>query len=287
MDSKYPIFLIAFWLLLPGFLFAQTDTLNREDENGWKQGYWIIKAEMLEGNLCPAGQKVEEGRFLNNRKIGTWKYYFCSGRVKSEMTYREDKSAYCKNYYENGILQEEGVWKNGDWVGKYKYFYESGKPFYDFQFDENGKREGLQKYFHENGNTMIEGEWSDGKESGVIKEFNAYGQLVSEKTFNEGKLDETSVKSYKPSEPVAKEKEPEQKEIKKAVEPIPDKPLGLLPDGFNRTYIKGTKLVEKEGEFRNQQLIDGKIYKYDDGELKKIIIYKNGRVLREELPQTK
>lgn len=280
------------FLLLPLLLFisgewasAQSDTINREDANGWKQGFWLVSAEMLESSSCSAGQKVEEGRYRDNRKVGTWKYYYCSGRIKSEMTYREDKSAYCKNYYENGILMEEGVWKNGDWVGKYKYYYESGKPFYDFLFDEAGKRTGLQKYYHENGNTMIEGEWTEGKESGVIKEYNANGALIAEKTFNEGKLDETSVKTYTPIEksPVkVKEQEP-QKELVK--EPEVAKPLGLLPDGFNRTYIKGTKLVEREGQFLKQQLIDGKIYKYDQGVLKKIQIIKNGKVMKEETPE--
>jgi antitoxin component YwqK of YwqJK toxin-antitoxin module len=281
MLRRYLIFLFSLPLSLTLIANAQSDTLNREDGNGWKQGFWIVRAEMLDANPCPAEQKVEEGRYRDNRKVGTWKYFYCSGRVKSEMTYRDDKSAFCKNYYENGILMEEGVWKNGDWTGKYKYYYESGKPFYDFNFDESGKRTGLQKYFHENGNTMIEGEWTEGKESGVIKEYNASGALISEKTFNDGKLDEASVKNYTPVEkPQIKiaEKEPEKK-----IAPEPDKPLGLLPDGFNRTYLKGTRLVEREGEFRNQQLIEGKIYKYENGQLKKILIIKNGKTVKEEI----
>lgn len=263
--------------------FSQSDTLNREDNNGWKQGYWRVSAEMLESSPCPAGQKVEEGRYRDNRKVGTWKYFYCSGRVKSEMTYQDDKSAYCRNFYENGIIMEEGIWKNGDWTGKYKYYYESGKPFYDFSFDENGKRTGYQKYFHENGNTMIEGQWTEGKESGVIKEYNANGALISEKTFNEGKLDEASVKTYVPvqkSEPTSTMvKEPE-----KPVLPEPEKAPGLLPDGYNKTYIKGTKLVEREGHFLKQKLIDGKVFKYENGTLKKILIVKNGKTVKEELP---
>ncbi|MEY4109757.1 MAG: hypothetical protein RLZZ46_111 [Bacteroidota bacterium] len=278
MYRNYLFVALILGFLIPDFSFAQPDTLNREDDKGFKQGYWIFTSEMLEASSCQAGKKVEEGYYKDGRRIGLWRFYHCSGRIKSEMTHREDKSVYCKNYYENGVIMEEGIWKNGDWVGKYRYFYESGRPFYDFNFDDSGKRTGYQKYYHENGNTMIDGQWADGKEAGTIREYNSSGALISEKTFAEGKLDEASVKTYKPETKVEiiEEKPVKDPEIKQ------EKSIGLIPDGFNRTYIKGTKLIEKEGEFRNQQLIDGKLYQYENGELKKIHIFSGGKKVREE-----
>lgn len=276
---------ILFLLLLvcgPAFLYAQTfemqgnDTINKTDEQGWKQGKWVVVniAGLMPG--CKDGQKLEEGNYLNNRKVGTWKLYHCNGRVKCEMVYHEDKSATVKNYYENGVLREEGTWKNNTWTGNYKYYYESGKPFYDFAFNEDGKRDGFQKYFYENGNTMYEGTWKDSKEAGVIKEYYEDGSLKAEKTFNDGKIDEESVKNYAPQ---AKEKKVEVVEEKKAEPVVPEVPDMKIPDGKNKTYYSNGK-IERDGEFLKGKLFRGKHYFYKDGELFKTVYYEEGRPSR-------
>ena len=189
--------IVFLFLIAPLFSVAQnSDTLNVTDAQGQKQGYWIMTHS---GNVIPGcadGQKLEEGRYLNGKKTGAWKMYHCNGRVKCEMLYREDRSAFVKNYYENGVLREQGTWKNNTWVGDYKYFYENGKTFYDFAFNQDGKREGRQVYYYQNGNTMYEGNWQDSKEAGVIKEYYEDGSLKSEKNFLNGVLDENSVKNY-------------------------------------------------------------------------------------------
>jgi antitoxin component YwqK of YwqJK toxin-antitoxin module len=269
-------------LLAVNLGFAQSfemqgnDTINKTDEQGWKQGKWMVVniAGTMPG--CKDGQKLEEGNYVNNRKVGTWKLYHCNGRVKCEMVYGEDKSAFVKNYYENGVLREQGTWKNNTWTGDYKYFYETGKPFYEFAFNEDGKREGFQKYFYENGNTMYEGTWKDSKEAGVIKEYYEDGSLKAEKSFNDGKIDENNVKNYAPQ---AKEKK-EEPVVEKKVEPIvQEAPDMRVPDGKNKTYYSNGKL-ERDGEFLKGKLFRGKHYFYKDGELHKTVYYEEGRPAR-------
>jgi len=250
------------------------DTINKSDEKGWKQGRWVVVNSAGLMPDCKEGQILEEGYYQNNRKTGNWKFYHCNGRIKSEVSYKEDKSAYVKNFYENGVLREEGTWSNNTWIGGYKYFYESGKPYYDFQFNEDGKREGFQKYFFENGNTMYEGTWKDSKESGVIKEYYEDGSLKAEKAFNDGKIDEANVKNYSPKP--QEKKETVVKEEKKE-EKIVEQPADLrMPDGKGKTYYSNGKL-ERDGEFLKGKFFKGKHFFYKEGELYKTVFYDEGR----------
>ena len=56
---------------------------------------------------------VEEGEFSEGRKIGMWKAYFPSGKLKSEITHDNGrpKGPYT-TYYENGQIEERGNWEN-------------------------------------------------------------------------------------------------------------------------------------------------------------------------------
>ncbi|MBI4646574.1 MAG: toxin-antitoxin system YwqK family antitoxin [Bacteroidia bacterium] len=167
-----------------------SDTINKVDANNMKQGYWI-KFDNTKTI------KVEEGKFVDDKKEGIWITYYADGKIKSEITYVKGKpDGYARIYYQNGNLSEEGDWKGTKWVGNYKFYYENGSTQYEWSYNNTGKRTGEQKYYHDNGNLMITGEWIDGKENGVIKEYNEKGVLIAEKSFNNGTLDPASVKDY-------------------------------------------------------------------------------------------
>ena len=77
-----------FFLFLAAFLnlsiiFGQVvpnDTINRTDSIGRKQGYWIKKDR--DGTL------KYEGRFVNDRPTGTFKYYYPEENSKSNYNFR-------------------------------------------------------------------------------------------------------------------------------------------------------------------------------------------------------
>jgi antitoxin component YwqK of YwqJK toxin-antitoxin module len=265
---KLIIYILSFLLFISS-VYGQKDTLNATDANNLKQGYWIVKDEN--------NKIIEEGNYLNDAKTGLWKAYFTDGTIKQEITFIDNKpDGYAKFYYPSGLVSEEGIWKGNKWVGEYKYYYPNGKPSYEWKYSEQGKRTGVQKYYHENGNIMIEGEWNEGKESGPIKEYDQNGKLVAEKTFNNGQLDEASVKLYAPTAPTNNQiQENNTNEIK----PVnPD--VGYFSgNGHNVTYTKDKK-IEREGEWKDGKLIDGKRYYYDEtGKLIKTSIYKNGNIV--------
>jgi antitoxin component YwqK of YwqJK toxin-antitoxin module len=128
---------------------------------------------------------------------------------------------------------------------------------------------------------MVEGNWNDSKEAGVIKEYNRDGKLITESTYNDGKIDEASVKVYKPEaekpKPEPKKEEPPV-EVKKE-EPAKPADVGMLSDGFHKTFDKKGR-VAKEGEFKKGVLIDGKVYIYEGDKLVKTNIVKGGMVTK-------
>ncbi len=253
--------------------------INKKDANGLKQGKWVFYYDDAKTQI------KKEGEYKDNKKTGIWKEYYVSGKVKSEITYIKNKpNGYAKFYYENGNVSEEGIWKGNKWVGDYKYYYKNGKPSYVWHYSENGKRTGEQKYYHENGKIMIEGNWQDGKEQGTIKEYDNTGKLISEKTFNDGKMDETSVKIYNTNSAnnTTKTNNTETKNTNTETTNTTKKPkeVGYFDgNGFHTVYNK-YKLVDREGEFKNGKLISGKRYYYNpDKTLKKTVIYKNGNIV--------
>jgi antitoxin component YwqK of YwqJK toxin-antitoxin module len=281
MKIKYYIFLIILIALemAHSSVMAQSDTLNVTDAQGWKQGRWIELSDGEDAEGCNAGTKIEEGIYKDNRKVGVWRRYWCSGKLKNELVYNADRTISSKDYYQDGKLKEEGTWNSSGWIGSYKYYHANGKLYYEWVYDQSGKRTGRQRYYFDNGNLMFEGEWNAGNEAGLIKEYYEDGSLRSEKFFNNGKLDTTSVKVYAKKE--IKAIEPKEEVKKEEVKPPVNPELGVIKDGYNKTFNREGK-IDREGEFKNAKLIDGKQYFYKDGKLEKTAIVRDGKVVRYE-----
>ncbi|PKP20126.1 MAG: hypothetical protein CVU05_09785 [Bacteroidetes bacterium HGW-Bacteroidetes-21] len=266
--------LLSFLTLFSKVNVAQSDTINKLNENNEKHGYWIFYNDN--------NQKVDEGKYVNGKKEGLWKGYYDDGKIKQELTFKENKAdGYAKFYYPTGIVSEEGIWKGNKWVGQYKYFHPNGNVSYDWSYSEQGKRTGVQKYYHENGKIMIEGEWNDGKESGVLKEYDDTGKLIAEKNFADGKLDASSVKIFNSSTQNTTENNSNNENIiVKENNTNQNSNVGFFDgNGYNITKTKDGK-KDREGEWKNGRLIDGKRYHYDEeGKLVKTSIYKGGNIV--------
>lgn len=267
--------------LAQSFELSGKDTINVTDANGKKQGKWVIKNATLHKPCYADDQTVEEGKYIDSKKTGPWKEYYCNKNIKSIITYENNRpQGYAKMYNDNGKIKEEGLWKNNRWVGDYKLYYDNGQVQQAFKFNESGKREGPQVYYHENGQVMIEGNWAGGKESGQLKEYYENGDLKSVKNFNDGNVDAASIKNFEPKKPIVAKK-PEEK-----VESPPIVPQKTEKDNLGKTFngegywklYNSNKQVSKDGTFSKSRLIDGKVYYYDsDGILSRIAIYKEGK----------
>ena len=261
----------------------KNDTINWIDANNLRQGTWKVfgKDKKLEG--FSLDQLIEEGEYMDNRKIGVWKKYFSNGKLQNEITYKSGRpNGFAKIYYENGNLKEEGLWKGNKWIGNYKYYYENGTIYHEFDYNEKGKRSGPQKYYYETGQIMIEGEWLEGKESGMLKEYYEDGSVKSEKFFNNGAIDPESTITYEQEVP---EEEVKPEPVGKGVVVEKDEaPRTIAPfdgNGYHKLYNKN-RVISKDGVFKNHKLVDGKWYRYNsDGILLRIEVYKNGNLIGE------
>ncbi len=282
--SKYRIFILIVYFISNSslswsqtFQFHKSDTINRTDTYGKKHGKWI---EFFVDN---ASKIEKEGLYENNRKTGIWKTYFLNGNLKSEITYKNNQpDGYAKIYYENGKLSEEGIWKGTMWVGSYNYYHATGVKAYEWSFNENGKRSGIQKYYYENGKLLIKGEWIEGKENGTITEYFEDGSIKSEKKFDAGQFNSETSKFYNNKEVAVKEVPVDTSTtVKKNPEVITkteNTSQAFNGNGTHKLY-NAFKKIDREGLFKNGQLVDGKRYYYNsDGVLLKTVIYKNGTV---------
>ena len=257
------------------------DTINIIDANNFKQGKWVYFGKDKNLPSYESSQIVEEGEYIDNRKMGIWKKYFPNGKLQNEITYKSGRpNGHAKIYYKNGNLKEEGLWKSNKWIGNYKYYYENGNLYHEFAYSDRGKRSGPQKYYYETGQVMIEGEWEEGKEAGVIKEYYEDGSIKAEKFFNNGSLDPEKTIVFEKEEPeVIPDPEPEGKgvvvekgEVTRTVEPFNG-------TGYHKLYNKNRQ-ISKDGIFKNYKLKDGKWYRYNkDGILLKIEVYKKGKYI--------
>lgn len=270
------------------FTLVGTDTINKTDASGKKQGKWIVYNKDKAGNTCNApDKKAEEGKYLDNRKVDKWMEYYCNGNVKSKITFVNGRAdGYAQIYHENGKISEEGMWKINRWVGSYKLYYDNGQVQHEFVYNASGKRDGPQKYFYENGQVAIEGSFANGKEAGAFKEYYENGDTKAEKNFNDGNVDLANIKEYQPKKPIAAKSEKpadnappvkvrEDERPNEAVKKDAAKGPTVLNGKY--TLFNKNKQISKDGIFKDNRLMDGKMYVYDDnGILLRVAVYKDG-----------
>jgi antitoxin component YwqK of YwqJK toxin-antitoxin module len=79
------------------------DTANRSDEKGLKQGYW---KKFDEGGLLKY-----EGRFIDDKPVGEFVYYYPDETVKARSTFFDDgKGSFTTTFHHTGTKMTEGYY---------------------------------------------------------------------------------------------------------------------------------------------------------------------------------
>jgi len=262
---------------------AVEEKLNFTDAQGRRQGYWKITGQMTFAKNFAPNQTIEEGHYVDNKRVGIWKKYYPSGELRSEINYENNhpRGEY-RIFYPNGNLEEEGTWKGNRNSGSFVRYHENGTIAQKFFFLDNGKRNGVQKYYYDNGELQLSVEVENGVANGRYLSYYEDGALKSEKTVVNGKVDPDSVTEYPP-----------QKEYF-AMTDMPDIPEDISGEGqdtqradigtFNRsgynTLYNRNKQVTQVGEFKKGRLWNGKWHRYDaEGNLKRTEVYKEGKFI--------
>lgn len=257
---------------------TQDDEINQRDKKGQKQGPWVYFGKDRPEAGYPADGKIEEGPYKDDRKEGLWTRYFNDGvtpKLKGNYINNRPEGQYTK-YHPNGKVREVGTFVKGSYQDSLKRYYENGKLEYAGYYDANGQEVGKIKFYYPNGQLEFEYQSENGKSVGKATRYYENGDVKESIKYNaDGSVAESEIKEM--VHPVVKVEDPgASKEKAPKVNSPRTKGVKFQPNGYNKVYNDNDEIWQ-DGEFRNGQLWEGKVYEYDrDGILLKVKVFKNG-----------
>ena len=268
--------LCCFLLICSASLWAQ----NKRNANGERHGKWTFTGKDYPNKNIPKTQKVEEGNYVNGRKEGTWTKFFPDGVVQLKGTYNNNRpqGSYTR-YYPNGKIAEQGDFQANGYKGLLLRYHENGQLAYRANFNNQGQESGKVSYYHPNGKLALSYTVKNGQVQGQVARYNTSGQLQNSFVVGpEGKIGALQKANTPQNTPA-----PKPAAVASSIVYPPrlsnpkTKGLRFIPNGYNKVYNDNDE-IWMDGEFKNGQLYDGKVYDYDqDGILQKVRIYKLGK----------
>lgn len=255
---------------------------NYTDNQGRRQGYWVILGSFSSEYGYNANQKVEEGEYLDNKRTGVWKKYYPTGSLESEINYIENHPyGHYSTYYPNNRLEESGYWTANKNTGDFKRFHENGNLAQEFNFNSRGKRDGVQKYYYPDGTLQCTVEIDNGVANGMYMLYYPNGELREEKRITNGEVEEESVKTFTLSKPPKEELIIPVLPKQETTPNRSDRPnLAEFQATGSNTLYNRNKQITQVGHFVEGRLWKGKWYKYDEnGILRRVEVYKEGRFI--------
>lgn len=256
----------------------QDEKTNKKDNEGKKQGKWIYFGKDRPSEGYPEEGKIEEGAYKDDRKEGTWIKYYNDGvtpKLKGSYKNNRPEGPYVK-INPKGVVIEKGVFVKGKYQDSLIRYHANGEVEYKGFYNEKGNEEGKVKFFYPNGqvefeytsdNGVTKGKATRYYENGDVKEVIYYNSEGSVERSEQKEMVSPAVKVTNPE--ASKEKAP------KITQPR-TKGAKFQPNGYNKVYNDNDEIWQ-DGEFRNSQLWNGKVYEYDrDGILLKVRVFKEG-----------
>ena len=183
MKIKFLPLLIVF-LLNISFVFCQkspNDTINKTDSLGRKQGYWKKKDK--------DGIVRYEGRFLNDKPVGAFKYYYADKNLKAITVFSDSIHSKTTSYHPNGRVLSEGCYYRTLKDSTWKFYNEYGKIVTQESY-KLGVKNGLWKiFFTENGQASEEVNWLNNIKDGPWNEFFEDGKPRVKATYQNGEIE--------------------------------------------------------------------------------------------------
>ena len=149
---KFTLLLFSIFLF-QSFSWSQSDTLNRTDEEGKKQGYWIYYGKDKPTAGIPENGLYREGAYKDDKKIGLWKIYHTDGiQVRLEGNYVDNlPSGDYKKFWKSGTVMEEGTFYNKSYSKWRKKYFLNGMLSSNEYYDSIGKITDTAYYYFETG----------------------------------------------------------------------------------------------------------------------------------------
>jgi uncharacterized protein len=116
------------------------------------------------------GQLTAEGMMdVNDRKQGTWKFYFETGELKSKGDYKDNlKTGEWIYYYISGQIEQRGKFVKDKPAGTWTRFYENGNKWCEENL-KKGVEDGSLTEYNKEGIVILQGDYVEGEREGVWK----------------------------------------------------------------------------------------------------------------------
>ncbi len=263
------------------FLSIQFHAQNKRNSSGKREGKWVFTGKDFPKSGTAKDVKVEEGFYINGRKQGVWIKYFPDGKtpkLKGNYTDNRPEGAFTR-YHSNGKVAEQGTFSKNGYKGLLTRYYENGQVAYKANYNNEGQESGLVQHYHPNGSLALTYTVKAGQVRGKVARYDQNGQLLTSFQIDEtGKIGAAQKASPKQVQQVQVHTPTRDQNIYPPHLSNPKmKGLRFVPNGYNKVYNTNDE-IWMDGEFKNGQLFDGKVYDYDqDGILQKVRIFKNGK----------
>lgn len=117
---------------------------------------------------------------------GIMRFYDESSKMTKEISYKNSMKDGPYKLVENGIVRDDGNYKENVYHGEWIEYYETGELYLKINYTE-GKKNGKATYFFKDGTISQQGEFINDEQEGVWKSFDKNNNLKSETTFSKGK----------------------------------------------------------------------------------------------------
>lgn len=239
------------------------------------------------------GDLMAEGKYVNEQRVGLWKFYDPAGNLNAEEPYKDGKKhGTVRIYYDDGSISETAEYVNGEKNGEWIRYYPNGNLRLEATVRDDIYYEGEFVQYYKDGKPMMKGEYVDGEKESSWYHYNEDGSIEVIYVYRNGKQVEehpqngTFEKFYFDDLPKSEytykngEKHGPFKEWYHMGEWVEKKVEGESMGMPTRRVEKlvGTQL-KREGRYANGKL-DGKVITYNqDGSIKEEEVYDNGELV--------
>ena len=135
------------------------------------------------------GELAARGNYIDTRRDSVWLYYsYHTKTLSHRVEYTAGKhNGKEQNFYSNGNVAEETIWKNDLRDGPWKQYFENGQLKSSATYI-NGNLEGSYNSYHLDGTTHMEGAYRHDVPHGEWKRYDEKEKLVSTIRYAEGEI---------------------------------------------------------------------------------------------------
>jgi len=180
---------ILILLLIPYSIYTQPierERVNVTDENGFKQGKWVVAFENSKSIRY-------SGQFKDNIPFGEFRYYYQSGEVSAVIEFKDEYSSSSRMYHKNGNLLSLGNYyqqkKDSVW-----WYFNARKEVLSMETYNKGILEGEQIIYYPGDPSKVKVKeyeksiFKQGFKNGAWEQYYESGRIKAKGVFLNGNL---------------------------------------------------------------------------------------------------